>query len=122
MSVQLLTLFKKNLVSFFDELIETFPNEKEFILIRVVLKDQVPIQDVMNHFINHILPVKDRIKQRDETLFTDSDVFYFGLDQLGCKGIKGVWVEGKLDDDNKNVIWQWLDSFIAIVEKYKKSM
>jgi hypothetical protein len=122
MSVQLLTLFKKNIISLFDELIETFPDEKDFIMIRVVLKDQVPIQEVMNHFLQHVLPLKDRIKERDETLFTESDVFYFGLDTIGCKGLRGVWVDGKLDSDNKNVIWQWLDSFIIIVERYKKTL
>ncbi len=122
MSIQLLTLFKKNIISLFDELIETFPDEKDFILIRVVLKDQVPIQDIMNHFLQFVLPLKDRIKERDETLFTESDVFYFGLDTIGCKGLRGVWVDGKLDEDNKNVIWQWLDSFIVIVEKYKKTL
>lgn len=122
MSVQLLGLFKKNLVSFFDELVDTFPNESDFVIIRVVLKDQVPAQEMMEYFIKNVLPLKEQIVKRDEKIFTESDVFYFGLDQINCKGLKGLWISNKLDKDDKEVIWKWLDTFVAIVEKYMKTM
>ena len=121
MSIQLLTLFKKNIVAFFDELVDTYPAESDFVIIRVVLKDQVPAQEIMDYFVKNVLPVKDMITNRDEKIFTESNVFYFGLDSLNCKGLKGLWAEGKVDEDNKKVIWQWLDSFVSIAERYKKS-
>ena len=122
MSVQLLTLFKKNIISFIDELVDSYPSESDFVLIRVILKDQVPAQEIMDHFLNQVLPLKDQIANRDEKIFSDSDVFYLGLDKINCKGLKGLWESGKVDEDNKKVIWQWLDSFVTIVERYKKSL
>jgi hypothetical protein len=41
MDVQILEKFHKCLVLFFDELIEMFPDEKEFIILRILEKDQI---------------------------------------------------------------------------------
>jgi hypothetical protein len=48
--IQVLNEFKNGLISFFDELIDQFPNEGDLIMIRIFLKDQIIIEDVMNIF------------------------------------------------------------------------
>ena len=47
--VEILTLFKEKLIQFFDALIEQFPNEGDFVMIRVMLP-QIPIEDIMKTF------------------------------------------------------------------------
>ncbi|NCA20947.1 MAG: hypothetical protein EBS86_07410 [Crocinitomicaceae bacterium] len=67
---KLLTLFKENLVKFFDALIEQFPKEGDFILLRL-LCDQLPSSLIINTFAARILPYTDLIKKRDEKFFLD---------------------------------------------------
>ena len=50
-SVLILNEFKKGLISFFDELIEQFPEHGDLVVIRILLKDQLPVTQIMNHFI-----------------------------------------------------------------------
>jgi hypothetical protein len=121
-SVQIMNEFKKNLVSFFDELIDQFPEEGEFVLVRILINDQLPTTEVINHFIKEILPHKDIIKARDERIFTEMNVLYFGLQQTQTNGIRKIWKSGKLDKEDRQVIWKWFDSFIYLVEKYQKSL
>ena len=52
--LQVLSEFKNGLISFFDELIDQFPKEGDLIMIRIFLKDQIPIEQVMNTFNNSI--------------------------------------------------------------------
>jgi hypothetical protein len=52
--IEILSQFKQQLVSFFDELIAMFPNEGDFIIMRLFLANNIPIKDVMNIFILRI--------------------------------------------------------------------
>ena len=62
--------FRDQLVNFLDEIIEQFPRECDFVLIRMFIKDQVPIYDVLGRFIRDILPLKKYIDERDENYDT----------------------------------------------------
>ena len=33
---------------------------------------------------------------------------------------KKLWRSGKLDDDDKKIIWKWIDSFVYLSDKYIK--
>jgi hypothetical protein len=52
--VLILQEFKNNLISFFDELIDLFPSEPDLVIVRIFLKDQIPIDEVLNIFNNTI--------------------------------------------------------------------
>lgn len=119
MDIKILQDFKSNLISFFDELIEQFPNESQFILTRIIIKDQVSPDFIMNYFISSVLPCKEMIKSRDEKFFTDLNVIYFGLAE-NAASFKNLWLQNKLDSDDKVVMWKWMDLFINLAEKYKK--
>jgi hypothetical protein len=90
--------------------------------VRILINDQLPTTEVINHFIKEILPHKDIIKARDERIFTEMNVLYFGLQQTQTNGIRKIWKSGKLDKEDRQVIWKWFDSFIYLVEKYQKSL
>jgi len=120
MSTVVLTDFKRNIISFFDELIEMFPNIGEFVMIRILLKDQLPISSVMNHFISTVLPEKNTIKSRDDSIILEKDIFFPKSKTLEFKGLRSVW--SSLDDEDKGTIWAWLDSFVFLCEKYQTAM
>lgn len=125
MSTDLLVEFKKQLISFFDELIEQFPSESDFIVIRIFLKDQIPIKTIMDTFIFYMnkndQEFKKMVKQRNDAFFLEHNIFdAFG--KTGVNNIKSLWLSGQIDDDTKNVIWEWVNMFIALSDRYAKSL
>lgn len=116
---QILHKFKQGLLSFFDELIEQFPQEGDLVIIRIFINDQVPIEDVMEHFINHILPLKPIVKKRDDKFFLDNHVLFQELTKSKVDYFKKVWQSNALDSDDREVCFKWFDMFIMLAEKYQ---
>jgi len=115
-SVKILDKFQKSLVSFFDELIEMFPNEKEFILLRILVKDQIPSTQIMSYF-EHVLENEDIMKSielRNDHFFLDNVLFSkFNKSDI----FKNIW-KNTLDNDDKKMIWSWVESFMKMAKNY----
>ena len=121
---QILMEFKNGLISFFDELIDQFPQEGDLIMVIIFLKDQISIEDVMNIFIHNLnkddQKLKKMVKDRNEIFFLENNVF----DTLGKNKVlhfKRLWRSGSLDEDDKLVVWKWIDSFMFLADKYSKA-
>lgn len=119
---QILIDFKTNLVNFLDELIEQFPEEGDLVVLRIFLNDQVPIADIMNTFVNKLLPLKETVKRRDESFFLNNNILFEKLNKDKVNHFKTLWTSPKLDTDDRKVIWSWYDLFISIAEKYTKAV
>jgi hypothetical protein len=121
---QILIEFKNSLISFFDELIDQFPQEGDLIMVRIFLKDQISIEDVMNIFIHNLnkddQTLKNMVKERNEIFFLENNVFdTFGKNKV--LHFKKLWRSGNLDEDDKLVVWKWIDSFMYLSERYSKA-
>jgi len=121
---QILIQFKNSLISFVDELIEQFPQEPDLIILRIFLKDQIPIEDVMNKFIYTInkndRELKKYIADRNEFVFLESDVFD-GIAKSKSINFKKLWRSGNLDKEEKETVWKWIDSFVKLSDLYNKA-
>ena len=121
--LQVLAEFKNGLISFFDELVDQFPYEGDLIMFRIFLKDQIPIEDVMIIFVNNIYKddgkLKKMIKDRNELFFLENNVFG-SLSKNKVMHFQKLWRSGNLDQEDKNVIWLWVDSFVYLGDKYIK--
>ena len=120
---QILIQFKNSLVSFIDELIEAFPNEADLIILRIFLKDQILIEDVMNKFI-HIINKEDQkiktyIKERNESVLLENDIFQ-SISKTKAINFQKLWRSDTLDDDEKNAVWRWIDSFVMLADRFGK--
>ena len=115
---KLLERFQKNIVRFFDELIEMFPNEKDFILIRILVKDQIPSTQIMSYFemVMKNKEIISSIEHRDDT-FILSNVLFSKISNSTV--FKNLW-EKHLDNDDKEMIWSWVDSFKLMTTEYMK--
>ena len=122
MSLQVLQEFKDSLIKFFDELIDQFSSEPDLVIIRILLKDQIPITDILNYFIREILPEKQKIRDRDERFFTEGKSLFGMLPESKADTFKRIWKSPNLDKDDRLAIWRWTDLFVALAEKYQKSM
>ena len=115
---KLLERFQKNIVRFFDELIEMFPNEKDFILIRILVKDQIPTTQIMSYFEMVMMnkEIISSIESRNDT-FILSNVLFSKISNSTV--FKNLW-EKHLDNDDKEMIWNWVDSFKIMTTDYMK--
>jgi hypothetical protein len=123
--IQILNQFKNSLTSFFDELIELFPREADLIMIRIFLKDQINIKDVMDVFYYNLnkneQELKKMIKDKNESFFLENSLFdYFGKSKV--LHFKHLWNSPVLDEENKIMVWKWVDSFVLMSEKYNKQL
>ena len=118
-SLKILNLFRKQLVDFFDELIIQFPEEKTLILIRILINDQLPIQDIMDIFIKTILPHKELIDKKDEQ-FLLSNALFTKLEKTDPNLFKRIWTSKKLDNEERDIIWKWFNSFVVLSDRYNK--
>lgn len=121
---EVLKEFKKNLISFFDEMIDIFPHEGDLVMLRIFLNDQMPIADVMLKFINSINKddnkIRKMIKERNELFFLENNIFGDGVSTTKVLHFKKLWRSGVLDEEDKKQMFRWCDSFIYLADKYIK--
>ena len=117
--------FKKQLLTFFDELIDQFPQEGDLVVLRLFISNQIPIKDAMEAFNFKINTeeqmLRKMIKKRDESYFLDNNPFD-SISKDKVSHFKKLWLSGSLDDEDKRIIWQWVDTFIFLGDKYMKAV
>lgn len=116
----ILHLFKENLVSFLDELIEQF-EETEFITMRILINEQIPIVLIMQKFIEYVIPFSQVIKNRDDSYFLNNDNIFSVLDPSQVNHFKTIWESDKIDQEDKDVIWDWFDVLLKCAHNYKNN-
>ena len=117
--LDLLIQLKENLIIFFDELIELLPEEPDLVIVRIFLKDKIPITDVMEYIINTLVPLKDLVIKKDDTFFMNHNILFEKLDENKVNHFKRLWSSNALDAENRGTIWRWFHSFIYLAEKYE---
>ena len=124
--IHVLKEFKNNLISFFDELIDQFSDIGELVMIRIFLNDQVIIKDVVESVSYQINKndqmIRKIIKDRNEEFFLEENNFFDGLSKQYDKVLKfqTIWRSNRLDKEDKETIWKWIDSFVFLTDKYNK--
>ena len=119
-SVQLLQVLKTQLLLFFDELISILPDEKDFLVMRFFIKDQIPITAVMEYIVHRIVPMEGHVFAKDEKFFFEHPILFEDLRENHTKinYFKRLWEQGT-DDENKQMIWSWFEYFITLGKKYQ---
>lgn len=116
--IDLLIKFKNTLVSFIDEIIEQFPQDSDLIICRIYIKDQIPTENLINMFIKYFLPQKQLVANKDEEFFLNGTKEFFEDLNIKSNVFQKVWLSNVLDDDDRDIIWEWISSIITIVDKY----
>ena len=112
----ILSAFKKQLVAFIDELIEQFPECVDFIIMRIFINDQSSIKNIIKLFIKDILPLKELIQNRDDNFFLKTEFICYPKKP---DFFKDFWFSNLLDNEDKKIIWKWMDVFVLLAQKYK---
>lgn len=117
----ILTHFRNQLVSFCDELIRQFPNEGDFVVFKLFITSHVPIKTIMEGFNRYInkndQKIRLMIKARNDDFFINENLFKF-LSVERKNRLSILWTDGRMDIDDKKVIWKWVDSFVMLGDRY----
>ena len=116
--LDILKLFKTNLIKFLDALIEQFPSEGDLAVLRVFLSEQIPIEDVLIVFSNRLLPYKQMIINKDEKFFVEGDDVFKGVSSDTVSYCKNIWLSEKITVEDKEQIWKWFKLVVNLSEKY----
>jgi len=120
---EILIEYKTQLISFLDELISQLPQEGDLIIFRLFISTQIPIKQAMDNFIHKLNTnggeLRKFVKERNESFFLEHNIFdNIGKDRISH--FKKLWRSEQLDDEDKRVIWNWIDAFIYLGDKYTK--
>ena len=116
--LDLLIKFKNTLVSFIDEIIEQFPHDSDLIICRIYIKDQIPVVSLIDLFIKYFLPQKQLIINKDEEFFLTGTKDFFQDLNIKTNIFQKIWQSNVLDSEDRDIIWEWVNSIVTIVEKY----
>lgn len=126
-SMEIMKEFQETVKDFLSELVEQFPNETDFIIMRIFLIETIPIEFLITQFAKFVLPHRDKIKNREEKFFlTEKGLFGIyekeGKDNKSDRILhfKKLWNSGYLDAEDKRMMFLWFDKFISIIDKYQK--
>lgn len=117
--LELLIRLKEQLVFFLDELIELLPQEPDLVIVRIFLKDKIPIEEVMKYIKAELVPLKPLVESKDDKFFMENNILFETLDDRKVNHFKRLWTNGSLDNEDKDTIWRWFRGFIFLAEKYK---
>lgn len=119
--LKILNDFRTQLIDFLDEIIEHFPTESEFVIIRMFVKDQIPATDILGRFIRDLLPFQEYVLERNENFFIQNTLLYTGgkISNNKINHFKNLWKSDKLDEMDRNVIWDWMNVFMKLADSYK---
>lgn len=122
--IQILTEFKKQLILFFDDLIDQFPGEGDLVLLRIFFKDQYPIESAVKTFLHKLTTddgkVRKMIQSRDELFFLNHSMFDTTAGKDKVERMKRLWRSDLMDAEDKKVMWKWVDAFVFLADKYAK--
>ena len=108
------TILKTNVMTFGDELLRKFPNEPDLILLKLLFS-QMPEQYLMSRFKEHVIPLKSKIINKDETFFLDDDGFISILpEEARDSNLRGLLRD--LPPEEKNTLWKWFNVFLRLIE------
>jgi len=116
---EILRLFHKNLLQFLDNLITLLPNESDLIVLRIMFRDQIPLDQAMSIFCERILPHQAKISACDESFFIDNADLFEGLAHEKVHYFKNIWLSPSFDTDDKQAMWNWFKLFLTLAVQYK---
>lgn len=82
--------------------------------------DRMDADKLMKHVVKEVLPHADQIERRDENFFLGNKAIFAGLPADRVAEISASWMKGYIDKENKDIIWQYFDTIIALAQTWKK--
>ena len=77
---------------------------------------------VMQHLVEKLLPHKLKIESRNQDFFLKNKILFAGLPDERVNHYSKIIATGKsINNDERETIWLYFDSLLALAEAYKKN-
>jgi hypothetical protein len=119
LKISLLTTLRNDLITFLDELSNILPNTQDIILMKSVAK-VVIISDVADYISKNLVPLEDKVINREEKHFLEHAVMFENLQDRAStvNHFRDLWMSSD-DEHDKETVWEWLHHFILLAKKYE---
>jgi hypothetical protein len=131
--LEILSIYKSNVLKFLDSLVDLLKNDEtdlsDVIVLRILFENQIPIEESMKKFSkklltpiidggNEIIP-SEMIRKRNDKFFLDySNLIFAGVNDDKIIRWKQLWRSKRLDKDDREQIWLWMQLFLDLAEMY----
>jgi hypothetical protein len=124
-SDRIIELFKRSVLEFLDELIIQFPDiSGDFVIARLLVKDQLDIREVINRINEKLLKnnsIRKMITDKNDQFFlADQSIFLDVNPERVCR-FRDIW-RVRLDTQDKETVWKWMSVFVMLIDRYVKSL
>ena len=120
--LDMLVEFKTQFTAFFDELIAQFPREGDLVVMRLYIATQMDIMNTVNSLLHEMNTnngsSRQAIKDHNDEYFIKYKISHETNNKYKLNHFKTLWRSGGLDNEDKQVIWSWIDTFILMADKY----
>nr|QBK87208.1 MAG: uncharacterized protein LCMAC201_01100 [Marseillevirus LCMAC201] len=112
---------RDQVLNLLDDLLSICPNEPDVLLARLFFENQVNPETLMLGFVKWVYPWKGYIKEHNEMYFEENEHIFGPLPVDKVQYFKDKIKDGTFDDDDKEIIWQYFEVFISLIEQYNKT-
>lgn len=103
-----------------DNIFNTDDEHGDLMIVEFFFKRMHP-DSVMDHVVKNILPHSSTIAERNIDFFLKNRSIFAGLPSDRVAYYAEIISEGsRLDDEDRQVIWEYFDTLVALAEDYKK--
>ena len=100
---------------FIPSLMSVFPYNEMLIDAYVDIMCRLTEKELLGLFRQFVLPHSKKIEAKDSAIFI-GDLNLFGK---YSNEVKKIWLNKDLDDDNREIIWNWAQTFVKIATPSK---
>ena len=118
--IDLLRKFKDNILKFFTRLSERFPEEPDFLALKIMFTIEIPIEDAMIIFCKRIIPNATMLENKDERFFLECTDLFEGIQKEKVHYFKDLWQSPHMTQDDKDVMWDWFQFFLKLARAYSR--
>ena len=111
--IDLLTVLREEILVHPDE-------HSDMIMVEFFFK-QMHEDMVMQHVVRHVLPLSSQIENREEKFFAKNKALYSGLPSDRISHYTNlVTNSNSISDEDREEIWQYFDTIVALAESFRK--
>jgi hypothetical protein len=121
----ILRKFKDNLIKFLEALIEQFPNESDFYLLRILINES-STETTMCSVGRAIVPYSDMVLEKNEKFFLEEcgkilrSIPGVNIENNKIDHFKQIWLSPVLTLEDREQIWRWFKVFLKLSKEYQK--
>ena len=110
-----------DLITIFRDEMFTEPNERGDLLVVEFFFKRMHPERVMDHVVEHVLPHTEKIKQRNQNFFLENRGIFAGLPEDRISHYTDIIANSdRLDKEDRQEIWEYFDTIVALAEYYRK--